>query len=435
MMGKPEHEKTALVLAGGGLTGAVYEIGALRAINDLMVDRTVNDFDIFVGTSAGALVSAFLANGMSPEDMLEVIAGTAADQQSLQRSHIFRLNRNEFLHWGLALPRRLRGVSLSSLKTLPETTFLDMLWAFSGLLPSGLYDSLAIDDFVSDKLSELGYANSFSALGCALHIIATDLDTGERVVFDRENSLEIPISLAVAASSAVPLLYKPVRIGDREFVDGGLRGTASLDLAVEQGATLIVCINPMVPFDHVTGDAGGRQAGPRAASRGPQNRNGGHPTRSNVSHRGIQSIANQTLRIFTHAGLHYHIKQLRRSHPEVDIILIEPRSGDYQMSSGNIMRYSDRLVVARHGFESVTLDLAVEYGAYKQILARHGVPITRRLVIKELAEIAASGYDPAVIRRVLEARTTGCEDRRKDSPLCRLDRVLAELDLALDQMD
>jgi len=58
--------KMALVLAGGGLTGAVYEIGALRAINDLLTDRTVNDFDIYVGTSAGALVGALLANGITP---------------------------------------------------------------------------------------------------------------------------------------------------------------------------------------------------------------------------------------------------------------------------------------------------------------------------------------------------------------------------------
>jgi predicted acylesterase/phospholipase RssA len=67
--------RTALVLAGGGITGAVYEIGALRAIDDLLIDRSVNDFDIYVGTSAGALVSSFLVNGISPETQLEVMSG------------------------------------------------------------------------------------------------------------------------------------------------------------------------------------------------------------------------------------------------------------------------------------------------------------------------------------------------------------------------
>lgn len=71
-----KRSKVALVLAGGGLTGAVYEIGALRAIDDLLVDRTVNDFDIYVGTSAGALVAAALANGPSPETVLRAIEGS-----------------------------------------------------------------------------------------------------------------------------------------------------------------------------------------------------------------------------------------------------------------------------------------------------------------------------------------------------------------------
>lgn len=66
--------KTALVLAGGGITGAVYEIGALRAMNDMLINRTVNDFDIFVGTSAGALVGAMIANHMTPDEMMQAIA-------------------------------------------------------------------------------------------------------------------------------------------------------------------------------------------------------------------------------------------------------------------------------------------------------------------------------------------------------------------------
>ena len=67
--------KTALVLGGGGFTGAVYEIGALRALDLLSVNRTINDFDVYVGTSAGALVGALTANGVTP---LETIAATNA---------------------------------------------------------------------------------------------------------------------------------------------------------------------------------------------------------------------------------------------------------------------------------------------------------------------------------------------------------------------
>ena len=89
--------KLALVLAGGGMTGAVYEIGALRAIDDLLVDRSVTDFDIFVGTSAGAIIATFLANGFSPETMFQVIAGQHPDIPSIQRKYIFNFNQREVL--------------------------------------------------------------------------------------------------------------------------------------------------------------------------------------------------------------------------------------------------------------------------------------------------------------------------------------------------
>jgi hypothetical protein len=221
--------------------------------------------------------------------------------------------------------------------------------------------------------------------------------------------------MAVAASSAMPLVYKPVRIGDNEYIDGGLRGTASLDLAIDQGAKLVICINPVVPYDNRD-----RECIPFL---GPD---GGY-----LSDKGMQAIAAQTWRIAIHAGLHYHVKQLRRQHPDVDIILIEPRPDDYQMAFYNIMRYSTRLLVARHGFESVTLDLAEEYFRYKEILARHGIPITRRIVISELAQIRESGYDPAVIRRVLEGRPPACNRQGRGTPICDLTRALARLELEL----
>lgn len=413
-----KNGKTALVLAGGGLTGAVYEIGALRAIDDLLVERTVNDFDIYVGTSAGALVASYLANGMSPEEMMQVIDGTNPNVDSIQRKHIFGFNSRDYLAWGVNLPAKLFKTGARYLRDIRKSTFFDLLWSLTEALPAGLYDGLALEQYLRESLATLGYINQFSELERELYIIATDLDDGERVVFGQGEHRDTPISLAVAASSALPLVYKPVQIDHKEYVDGGLRGTASLDLAIERGATLVVCINPLVPFN-AHADISFSDLDPM---HGP------------LSDKGIQSIANQSLRIFSHAGLHYHIKQLRRSHPEVDIILIEPRPEDYQMFFHNIMHYSARLRVAQHGFESVSLDLAVDYAYYKQVLARHGIPISRRLVIEELAEIIESDYDAAVVRRVLEATSSGCGQRRSNTPVCRLNRALAQLELALDQM-
>ena len=57
---RPRRSRTALVLGGGGFTGGVYEIGALRALDLLAVNRTVNQFDVYVGTSAGSFVAALV---------------------------------------------------------------------------------------------------------------------------------------------------------------------------------------------------------------------------------------------------------------------------------------------------------------------------------------------------------------------------------------
>src|SRR5919197_5653578 len=71
--GAAPRSKTALVLGGGGFTGAVYEIGALRALDLLSTNRSVNEFDVYVGTSAGALIAALSANGVTPEQMMRVV--------------------------------------------------------------------------------------------------------------------------------------------------------------------------------------------------------------------------------------------------------------------------------------------------------------------------------------------------------------------------
>jgi NTE family protein len=406
--------KTALVLAGGGLTGAVYHVGALRAIDDLLVDRTVNDFDIFIGTSAGALISAMLANGMSPDRMLRVISGPGDDIDPIERKHIFSMD-SRIWELGWKFPLKMMDVVYSYFNNRDMTLF-DLLWMLFEAVPPGFYDGLALERYVRKMLMRQGMTNQFDALSKELHIIATDLDDGERVIFGTGQNQNPSISMAVAASSALPLVYKPVRLGGREYVDGGLRGTASIDLAIERGASLVVCINPLVPFNNIEGQMVPLQG-----------------RESYLSDHGVRSVADQVLRIISYSGLQYHVKQINRRHPSVDVILIEPRPDDRQMFFNNIMRYSARLVVAQHGFESVTMDLAEDYARYKRILSRHGIPITRRLVIEEMAEIFQSGYSTEIIRKVLEGRSSACARRRKDTPICNLTRSLSELEMMLEE--
>lgn len=407
--------RTALVLAGGGVSGAVYEIGALRAIDELLVNRTVNDFDIYVGTSAGALVSAYLANGLSSVDLMRVVNASHPMARFPEAKHLFRFNTGEILRRSLSLPRRLVRTGIDTLASRGRVSVLDMV--FSGLgsaLPSGIYDNRAYGEWMRDTLAQTGCSNRFDQLARDLYIIATELDTGHRAVFSQRTP-SVPISDAVAASSAVPIIYKPFRIGDKEFIDGGTRGNASLDVAIEQGAKLVVCINSLVPFDS------GGQSGPKSDL---------------ISERGLEAVSAQATRVMLHSGLKYQIKQLQRRHPDVDIILIEPKPDDSLMFFANIMRLQDRVKIAEHGFRSVSVDLAGSYPIIKETLARYGIEISRSFVLADLAEMREAGHRPEVVQRILEG--SSAEPARKPAatpgPFTEtLKRTLETLDQHLDR--
>src|SRR3954464_8667704 len=90
-------DKTALVLGGGGFTGGVYEMGALRALDLLAVNKTVNQFDVYVGTSAGSFVAALAANGVTPEEMMRVLNRQVPTPfRDIDRSTLMRPNTREF---------------------------------------------------------------------------------------------------------------------------------------------------------------------------------------------------------------------------------------------------------------------------------------------------------------------------------------------------
>jgi len=373
--------RTALVLSGGGLTGAVYHIGALRALNDALLDRSVNDFDIYVGTSAGAVIGSCIANGIRTKDLLRAISGQAGEV-NLHRGDVFRPNIEEFVRKLAGLPSMTAWACWHYLKNIRDMDLIDFGTLFLDALPSGFFDSEGTADYLAKVFAMTGQTNDFRKLKKELLIIATDLDNGDRVVFGRGHNDRAPISRAAAASAAIPVLYKPVRISGRECVDGGLRGTASIDLAIERGADLVICINPLVPFDNSAHSIPKLGADARR-----------------VSEKGFSAIVNQVTRTALHAGLQYHIKQVRRAHPEVDIVAIEPKRTDARMFFDNPMRFSSRMRVAKHGYESVIVELDENHDRNKEVLAKHGLTVRRNLV-----------------RRRRGLRQRSCGDARRQRP-------------------
>ena len=386
------RSKTALVLGGGGFTGGVYEIGALRALDLLSVNRTVNQFDVYVGTSAGSFVAAMAANGITPEEMMRVV-----DQQvptpfrDVDVGTLLRPNLAQLARTGVLLPWELLKVARQLAGNIGAISALDVVLGLAEALPSGLYSGAGVERYVRAVLTDPDRTDDFRALETELYLAATDLDTCERIVFGAEDWEDVPISTAVRASTALPMVYAPVKVRDRELVDGGIVSTTNVDIAVEAGAKFVVVVNPLVPYVNDFSTTVSSLFGSRAR---------------HVSDMGFPQIGYQAFKLLAYQRLHEVARQWEQRYPGVDIVLIEPEPNDELMFQTSVMNYASRVEIARHGFESVTLKLASDYDELRAVCERHGIEISASRVRKVVKHFAAEKEKTRAWRKILE-QTTG----------------------------
>ncbi len=380
------------MLGGGGFTGGVYEIGALRALDLLAVNRTVNQFDVYVGTSAGAFVSSLVANGVTPEEMMRVVNQQVPTPfRDIDRGSLMRPNYLEFAQSAALMPLRLLGLARNLVGQLGQLSFIDLGVQLAEGLPSGMYDGAAIQEYLDSVLGDPDRTSDFRMLDNELFLTATDLDTCERIVLGGEGWDDIPISRAVAASTALPMVYKPVELKGRQLIDGGIRSTTNVDIAVERGATFVIVVNPLVPYVNDFQKVIPTMLGSRVRR---------------VADMGFPQIGYQTFKLLAHQRLHEAVAHWQEKYPGVDIILIEPDPNDELMFETNIMNFTKRVDIARHGFESVTLQLAEDYDNFKSVCAKHGIEISATRVRKVMRKFEEERENTAAWRRILE-QTTG----------------------------
>ena len=390
--GRRRRSKTALVLGGGGFTGGVYEIGALRALDLLSVNRTVNQFDVYVGTSAGSMIAAMTANGITPEEMMRVVNRQVPTPfRDVDIGTLLRPNLLEFAWKGVRLPLHAAGLLRHMASQVGQLSAMDIVLALAEALPSGIYSGRGIERYVRQVLSDPDRTDDFRLLESELYLVATDLDTCERIIFGAEDWDDVPISSAVAASTALPMVYKPVEIKDRELVDGGIVSTTNIDIAVEAGAKFLVVVNPLVPFVNEFDKRIPTLFGSRVRR---------------VSDMGFPQIGYQTFKLLAYQRLHEVARQWEDKYPGVDIVLIEPEPNDELMFQTSVMNFSSRVDIARHGFQSVTLKLAEDYDHFREICERHGIEISATRVRKVVKHFAAEKERTRAWRKILE-QTTG----------------------------
>src|SRR3989440_11431018 len=146
---RPRPDRPALVLGGGGFTGGVYEIGALRALDLLAVNSSVNQFDVYVGTSAGSFIAALCANGVTPEEMMQVVTRQGEPSfKDIDIGDLLRPNLLEFARKGALMPLRAVGIARQLLAQPGGVSLMDVVMGLADGLPSGLYNGAGIEAYL-----------------------------------------------------------------------------------------------------------------------------------------------------------------------------------------------------------------------------------------------------------------------------------------------
>ena len=304
------------MLGAGGVLGGAWLTGGLQALAE-ETGWDPGSAEQIVGTSAGAMVGALVAAGVPPWFMVahsagESFAGLAgpdgrpAAEADRSAGAVFRVQRG--------LPPLGPGSVRMALTTLARPMRHTPLQVITGWLPQGVLATDSLEETIG-RVVERGWVGhpGFWAVGC-------DYDTGKRVPFGRLDAPRADLAKAVAASCAIPGFYRPVRIGGRRYVDGGVCSASNLDLLKGLGLDLVICLNPT-------------SSRARSDSRSPLDRLVGMS------------------RAASGRRLGYEAKKVCAT--GTSVVLIQPTARDHEVMGNNLMSTRRRREVIERALETV----------------------------------------------------------------------------------
>ncbi|HSK81582.1 MAG TPA: patatin-like phospholipase family protein [Thermoanaerobaculia bacterium] len=397
--------KIGLALAGGGPEGAIYEIGALRALDEAVDGLDLNHLFVYVGVSAGAFICANLANDLTTAQMCRAIVSTEPGEHPFVPETFLTPSFREILRSSQTAPRLLFQSLWDWATHMRDLTLMESMTRLSEALPVGVFTNEPIHEYLKKIYNIKGRTDDFRKLGKTLVVVAADLDSGQAVRFGEPGLDHIPISQAVTASSALPGLYPPVEIDGRHYVDGVLLKTLHASVALEKGADLLICINPIVPVDTV-----------RTVETG-------FMRRGQLMDHGLPSVLSQTFRTLIHSRLEVGMAAYETRFKDADVVLFEPHRDDYLMFFTNIFSFSERRAVCEHAYQAIRRDLLARYDELAPIFAEHGLTL-RKDVLLETRDLW-KGVERAP-RPSKMAGSGHATVRRLDDVLTRLEKLVAE---------
>ncbi|MDH3942346.1 MAG: patatin-like phospholipase family protein, partial [Xanthomonadales bacterium] len=352
--------RIGLAIAGGGPVGAIYELGALRAVDEAIRGLRLHDLDIYVGVSAGAFIAASLANDITTADMCRIFTGHNHAEYLFEPEKLLKPAYREYLQRARQVPGVVTDSLIDIVKHPLNASVARLMGSLGQAIPSGIFDNEAINRFLMGVFESSGRSNDFADLKKKLYIVAVDLDTGAAVRFGGDDHRDISISRAVQASAALPGMYPPVKIGDQYYVDGALRRTMHASVALDEGVDLLLGINPLVPYDSSS-----------------QLDDNPHIPIKKLIQGGLPLILSQTFRALIQSRMNVAFRKYRETHPETDLMLVEPNRGDEEIFFTNIFSFASRNALCDHAYRLTRMDLLRRADELDETLARHGLSLDR----------------------------------------------------------
>lgn len=324
--------KLGLSLLGGGITGAMYSVGVLAALEEHLEDFRASELDAYVGAGTGAVLAVGLAGGFTAQRLYRALLNPADDLFPMRRHHLLRLERRE-LRRAFAATLGAAGRLFGSVRRHP----LDVdLWhqvdRFFDALPAGVLTMDAFERFLEEVIERRGIPTSLQAFERPVRVIANDLDAGTRVVFGDAPHDTIFVARALAASCAAPVLFAPVEHEGRDFIGSHAGEVGHVDVAAQLGCAHVLVLNPQVPIRV-----------------GPDN-----DRVQRLRHRGLLWVYSQSWRMVTEARLLQGLERFRAQHPDVALHLVEPDCDDTTMFTHSPMNFAARREILEDAYRRTT---------------------------------------------------------------------------------